>query len=117
MTIQLPNEIYNRIMRFNAHPTADIIRPYINKLKENCFFTIAFENIIRLSVINNNQICTDNKFDIYVLGKILTHKYKVKYISDMPLHDDIFIHFHKNQLMILYDVDMILQTTIGVYTI
>jgi hypothetical protein len=117
MTIQLPNEILNRVMRFNSHATADIIRPYINKIKENSFFTVAFENIIRLLLINNNQICTENKFDIYVLGKILTHRYKVKYISDMPLHDGIFNHVHKDQLMILYDVDMILQTAIGVYTI
>ena len=42
MTNPLPNELYNRIIRFNSHPTADIIRPYIKNIKENSFFTAAF---------------------------------------------------------------------------
>ena len=36
MTIQLPNEILNRVMHFNYDQTADIIRPYMNKIKSDC---------------------------------------------------------------------------------
>ena len=56
-------------MRFNYHPTAEIIRQYTEKIKENSFFTVAFEKHNKTFTYKQNEICTANKFDIYVLGK------------------------------------------------
>ncbi|MFM7983204.1 MAG: hypothetical protein ACKPKO_28175 [Candidatus Fonsibacter sp.] len=72
--MDIPIEVYNKIMRFNSHPLADIIRP--------CSIESGFGRFMRV----NNQICwlmtnsnkyIDNSYETYVLGKVLKHKYQV----------------------------------------
>ena len=88
MTNPLPNELLNRVMRFNSHPTADIIRPYINKIKSDCFFNRGEINITRLLLVDHNRISMVHRFDFYVLNRILTHKNNVKYINDLTYKDE-----------------------------
>ena len=78
MTILLPSELYNRIMRFNYHPTADIIRPYTDYIKRDCFFNRDEINITRLLLLDHSRISIVHRFGFYVLSRILTHKYNVK---------------------------------------
>jgi len=116
MTIQLPNEILNRVMRFNSHPTADIIRPYINKINSDNFFELNVENITRHIIINGSpyRLTNEDRFEIYALSKRLNHKYRVKFVNDLPfsIHDEKLNHIPKDKLMILFRVDVLMKRVI-----
>lgn len=109
MTNSLPNEILNRIMRFNSHPTADIIRPYINKIKSDCFFNRDVINITRLLLLDDSHISIVHRFDFYVLSRILTHKYNVKYINDLTYKDDYIKRICRFKWGILLNNDILIK--------
>ena len=87
MTDTLPNELLNGVMRFTSHPTADIIRPYINSIKSDNFFNRDIIDPTRKHLLFSyrlRHISNGHKCDLYVLRKILTYKYKVKIINQFP---------------------------------
>ena len=67
MTNPLPNELLNRVMRLNSHPTADIIRPYIKNIKSEKLFELNVENITRHIIINGSpyRLTNEDRFEIY----------------------------------------------------
>ena len=100
--MDMPIEVYNKIMRFNSHPLADIIRP--------CIIESGFGRFMKV----NNKICwlmtnsnkdNDNSYETYVLGKVLKHKYQVKYISHIAFSDYIYYHINRDHLKKLYEQD------------
>jgi hypothetical protein len=112
MTNPLPNELLNRVMRFNSHPTADIIRPYIKKIKSDNFFNRDIIDLTRKHLLFSyrlRHITNEQKFDLYVLSKILTYKYKVKYINQLPYKNDYIKRICRFKLFTLLENDLFIK--------
>ena len=60
MTNPLPNELLNRIMRFNSHPTADILRPYTEDFKGGRLFRYVIGDVIRHYIIYQHALNIEN---------------------------------------------------------
>ena len=70
----LTNELYNKIMLFNSHPTADMIRECITEAGEGKF--IHRGNVEWL--IGDTDYDGADDCQVYVITKCLKHKYQVK---------------------------------------
>ena len=86
----IPIEVYNKILRFNSHPVADIIRPCIIESGFGRFFLFRVNNKFCWLMTTTNKD-NDNSYETYVLGKVLKHKYQVKYISHIVFNDQYII--------------------------
>ena len=59
--------------------------------------------------MTNSNKDNDNSYETYVLGKVLKHKYQVKYISHIVFNDQIYYHINKDHLKKLYEQDAIIK--------
>jgi len=102
----IPVEVYIEILRFNSHLVADIIRP--------CIIESGFGRFLRVNskicwLMTNSNKDNDNSYETYVLGKVLKHKYQVKYISHIVFTDKIYYHINRDHLKKLYEQDEVIK--------
>ena len=103
--ISLPQSIYNRIMLFNSHPTADIIRECIVDTGEERFIHRGRAEWL----IGDTDYDGADDYEVYVITKCLKHKYQVKYLSRIPSLDTYYKHFNREIISKAVTRDLLLM--------
>ena len=102
---RLPLSIYNRIMLFTSHPTADIIRECIVEAGEGRFIHRGRAEWL----IGDTDYDGSDDYEVYVITKCLKHKYQVKYVSRIPHLDIYYQHFNRKILAEAVTRDLLLM--------
>ena len=102
---KLPEAVYNKIMLFNSHPTADIIRDCIVEAGEGRFIHRGRAEWL----IGDTDYDGADDYEVYVLSKCLQHKYQVKYLSRIPCLDAYYQHSNRRILAEAVTRDLLLM--------
>ena len=87
----LTNDLYNKIMLFNSHPTADIMRECIVEAGDHRFIHRGRAEWL----IRDTDYDGSDDYEVYVITKCLQHKHKVKYLSRLPPLVKYYQHFSR----------------------
>jgi hypothetical protein len=94
MTIQLPQDIWNKINLYNSHPCADIVRPLIDACND-----IVQTDYRQLKRLNYRFKDTNDKVPKTKLSRMTRLK-----ISEIYQHDRLFVRTNTRHIGPSYDV-------------
>ena len=108
----LPIDIINKLMTYNSHPTADLVRPLFIVTPYARY--VQFSSRVRWLISDDEQGMNSDAYEMYVLSKCIRHKYQVKYVSQAPL-TRLFCHFNRHHLELIMGEEQIFKYVADVY--
>ena len=102
----LPIDRINKLMTYNSHPTADLVRPLFIVTPYARY--VQFSSRVRWLISDDEQGMNSDAYEMYVLSKCIRHKYQVKYVSQAPL-TRLFFHFNRHHLEQIMEKEQIFK--------
>ena len=96
----LPNDIISKLLTYNSHPTADLVRPIVIVTSHARY--VQFISRVRWLISDDGLGMNSEAYEMYVLSKCIRHKYQVKYVIQAPL-TRLFFHFNRHHLEQIID--------------
>jgi hypothetical protein len=103
----LPLDIINKVMTYNSHPTADLVRPLFIVAPYTRY--VQFSSRVRWLSSDDELGTNSDAYEMYVLSKCSRHKYHVNYVSQSPLTRLLF-HFNRHHLEQILDKEQIFKS-------
>ena len=87
----LPIDIMYMIVQFHAHPTVDIIRPWIHKLRGQATSTLT--NVSDCLIFDDSANTNSNAYEMYAISQCIRHKRQVRYLCEVKTLHGVLYNF------------------------